>query len=114
MSTEKKVDVVNGGDRTLPMPSFEAAKDFLREFYLHSRFEGRDGEVWGRDYSDIVTRSTVESLEKHALACVSQYDCNRGRVVWFDRSLTVLNPDEAPAQIQRVPGNLTHIYGQSL
>jgi hypothetical protein len=105
--TQRVVDVVNGGDRTIPMPSFEAVKTFLREYYLHSRFEGRDGDVWGRDYSDVVTRSTMESLQDHALSCVSQYDCNRGRVVWFDRSLTVLNPDEAPAQIHKRPGSLS-------
>lgn len=103
-----------GPDETIPMPSFEATKAFLREYYLHSRFEGRDGPVWGHDYSGLVTRSSLEHLTMHAITCVSMYDCNRGRAVWFGRSLTVLNPDEAPAQIQRQPGNLTHIYGQSL
>lgn len=103
-----------GPDESAPLPSFEATKSFLREYYLHSRFEGRDGPIWGRDYSDVVTRSRLEYLARHAITCVSAYDCNRGRTVWFGRSLTVLNPDEAPAQIQKRPGNLTHIYGQSL
>ena len=103
-----------GPDETTHMPSFEATKAFLREYYLHSRFEGRDGPVWGNDYSDVVTRSTLEHLSDNAITCVSAYDCNRGRTVWFGRALSVLNPDEAPAQIQKQPGNLTHIYGQSL
>ncbi|WP_427183651.1 hypothetical protein ACL598_17755 [Bordetella bronchialis] len=103
-----------GPDESMPLPSFEATKSFLREYYLHSRFEGRDGPIWGNDYSDVVTRSTLEHLSQHAITCVSMYDCNRGRAVWFGRSLTVLNPDDAPAQIQKQPGNLTHIYGQSL
>lgn len=103
-----------GPDESVPLPSFEATKAFLREYYLHSRFEGRDGPVWGRDYSGLVTRSRLEDLARHAITCVSMYDCNRGRAVWFDRALTVLNPDEAPAQVQMKPGNLTHIYGQSL
>lgn len=106
--------VIHGGDKSLPMPTHKALKSFLREYYLHSRFEGRDGPVWGNDYSDIVTTSTAESLQLNAISCVSMYDCNRGRAVWFGRDLTVLNPDDAPAQIQRQPGNLTHIYGQSL
>jgi hypothetical protein len=106
--------IIHGGDLTTPMPSHDALKKFLIEYYLHSRFEGRDGAVWGNDYSDVVTRSTLESLENQGLSCVSMYDCNRGRAVWFDRSLTVLNPDESPAQIERKPGNLTHIYGQSM
>ncbi len=103
-----------GPEDSVPMPSFEAVKSFLREYYLHSRFEGRDGPVWGTRYSDVVTNGRLEDLEKYAVTCISQYDCNRGRVVWFGRSLMVLNPDEAPAQVERKPGNLTHIYGQSL
>ncbi|EJO27582.1 hypothetical protein [Achromobacter marplatensis] len=103
-----------GPDERTPMPSFEATKAFLREYYLHSRFEGRDGPAWWPDYSDTVTRGTLEHLSKYAITCVSMYDCNRGRAVWFGRTLTVLNPDDAPAQIQKQPGNLTHIYGQSL
>lgn len=103
-----------GPDESTQMPSFEATKAFLREYYLHSRFEGRDGPAWGPDYSDTVTRSKLEDLSVCAITCVSMYDCNRGRAVWFGRSLTDLNPDEAPAQNQRKPGNLTHTYGQSL
>ncbi len=103
-----------GPEDSVPMPSFEAVKSFLREYYLHSRFEGRDGPAWGGRYSDVVTHSTLEDLTQNAITCVSMYDCNRGRTVWFGRSLNVLNPDESPAQIERKPGNLTHIYGQSL
>jgi len=103
-----------GPDEGTPLPSFEATKSFLREYYLHSRFEGRDGPAWGSDYSDLVTRSKLEQLSMFAITGVSMYECNRGRAVWFGRSLTVLNPDEAPAQIQKQPGNLTHIHGQSI
>lgn len=103
-----------GPDDATPMPSFESTKAFLREYYLHSRFEGRDGPAWSRDYSDVVTRGKLEDLAIHRITCVSMYDCNRGRAVWFGRFLTALNPDESPAQIQKQPGNLTHIYGQSL
>lgn len=103
-----------GPDESTPMPSFEATKAFLREYYLHSRFEGRDGPAWRRDYSDVVTRGKLEDLAIHAITCVSMYDCNRGRAVWFDRTLTVLNPDEAPAQIQRSASSLGRvIHGQA-
>jgi len=104
----------HGGDTSLPMPSLDALKSFLREYYLHSRFEGRDGPVWGHDYSDVVTKSTADHLEETGISCIGVYESNRGRVIWFDRSLTILNPDEAPAQIQARAGNLTHIYGQAL
>lgn len=99
------------GDKTLPLPPFDALKAFLVEYYLYSRFQGRDGPIWGANYSDVVTASSMKALQERGLTCVSMYDSNRGRVIWFDRSLTVLNPDEAPAQIQRKAGNLTHIYG---
>ncbi len=53
---------------------------------------------------------SLEHLSGYAIITrVSMYDCNRGRAVWFGRALIVLNPDEAPAQIQKQPGNLTHI-----
>lgn len=103
-----------GPEDSVPLPSFEATKSFLREYYLHSRFEGRDGPAWGGRYSDVVTHTRLEDLKQHSITGVSMYDCNRGRAVWFGRSLNVLNPDQAPAQIERKPGNLTHIYGQSL
>lgn len=104
----------DSGDTSLPMPSLSALKSFLREYYLHSRFEGRDGRVWGDDYSDAVTRSTAEHLQATGISCIDMYDSNRGRVIWFDRALRVLNPDEPPAQIQARAGNLTHVYGQAL
>lgn len=106
--------IIGGGNKTIPMPPFDALKAFLVEYYLYSRFQGRDGPVWGASYSDVVTESSMDALQVRGLACVSKYDSNRGRVIWFDRSLMVLNPDEAPAQIQHKPGNLTHIYGASL
>lgn len=106
--------IIHGGDLGIEMPTHDELKAFLVEYYLHSRFLGRDVVVWGDYYSDVVTCSTLESLKKYGISCISQYDCNRGRAVWFDRALTVLNPDEAPAQIERKPGNLTHIYGQSM
>ena len=103
--------LIHGGDKSLLMPSRAELKSFLAEYYLHSRFAGRDGPIWGKDYSDVVTDSSMDQLEERGLSCVSQYDCSRGRSVWFDRSLQVLNPDEAPAQIAQRPGSLTHIYG---
>ena len=103
-----------GPEDGVAMPSFEATKNFLREYYLHSRFEGRDGPQWGKDYSGEVTKGVQEILSRQAITCVSVYECNRGRAIWFGRALTVLNPDEPPAQIQRSAGHLTHIFGQSM
>lgn len=95
----------------LPMPSFADLKAFLSEHYLHSRFGERDGAVWGLDYSDLVTQGAMQDLERYGVSRISPYESNRGRWIEFDRSLTVLNPDAPPAQIQRSAPNLTHIAG---
>jgi hypothetical protein len=102
-------------------PTFEAMYAFLRERYLHSRFEGRnDNEQWkaavpkGITYSELVARSALEYLSEHGIGYISPYEAASGRTIKYDRSLTVLNPDEPPAQLGKKAPNLTHIYGQSL
>jgi len=104
-----KTEVGAGGE--VALPSFADLKAFLCEYYLHSRFGDRDGAVWGRDYSDLVTRGAMEDLERYGVSRISPYESNRGRWIEFDHTLTVLNPDEAPAQIQRQAPHLTHITG---
>ena len=89
--------IIHGGDKRLPMPSHSEMKAFLTEYYRSSRFLDRDGPEWGKNYTDIVTQSRLEELEKHGITCVSRFESNRGRSIWFDRSLTVLNPDTPPA-----------------
>lgn len=95
------------------LPSQESLRAFLREYYLHSRFEGRDGPVWGGDYSECVTRNAMEQLAKTGRGCISMYESRTGRVIFFDAGLNILNPDEPPAQIQARPGSLTGILGGS-
>lgn len=102
--------LMDGGDKTLPMPSHAHLKAFLHEYYLHSRFEGAAGS-WCPSYADLVTTGSMEQLEHCGWGCVGIYESNRGRAIYFDRSLRILNPDEAPAQIQRQAPNLTHITG---
>jgi hypothetical protein len=89
--------------------SFEEVYAFLRESYLHSRFEGRNGPVWGADYSQAVARSAHQHLEQFGEGFVSVYECRLGRPIKYDANLTILNPDEPPAQIQRRAGHLTHL-----
>ena len=95
------------------LPSQDALRAFLREYYLHSRFEGRDGSVWGNDYSECVVRHAMEQLAQTGRSCISMYESRTGRVIFFDAKLNILNPDEPPAQIQARPGSLTGILGGS-
>ena len=94
----------------------KAVYAFLREYYLHSRFEGKNAE-WpngipeGGTYAELVARSALEHLEKYGDGWISQYESRLGRVIHYDADLNILNPDEPPAQIQKKAGNLTHIYG---
>lgn len=90
---------------------FEAVYKFLREHYLHSRFEGRNGSVWGADYSRLVAKGTFDHLAAVGSAWISPYESRLGRAIHFDVNLNILNPDEPPAQLEKKAGNLTHIYG---
>lgn len=38
-----------GGAGMISLTDPEDLRAFLREWYLHSRFEGRDEPAWGRD-----------------------------------------------------------------
>jgi hypothetical protein len=104
----------DGGDMTIHAPAPADVYAFLRARYLHSRFEGSGSVKDSPDYAQTVAESSLEQLLQTGIGCISMYESNTGREVWFDRALRVLNPDEAPAQIQARAGNLTHIYGQAL
>lgn len=104
----------DGGDMSISLPSLVDVYAFLRARYLHSRFEGSGSVKDFPDYAQTVAGSSLEQLLETGLGCISMYESNTGRVIWFDRALRVLNPDEAPAQIQAKAGNLTHIYGQAM
>lgn len=97
------------------MPTFDEMHSFLREHYLHSRFEGRNawypkGVQEGGTYADLVIRSHLEHLEKYGHGWIGMYECRLGRAIKYDKDLTILNPDAPPAQIQRRAGHLTHLF----
>lgn len=95
---------------------FDAVYTFLREHYLHSRYEGRNAE-WpkgvpeGGTYAELVARNALEHLEKYGDGMIGPYESRTGRAIHYDANLNILTPDEPPAQIQRKAGHLTHIYG---
>lgn len=79
-------------DLSRPLPTAGRMHAFLSAWYLHDRFEGRNGPVWGADYSGLITRSSLEGLERCAITCISRHESRTGCAVWFDRDLRVVNP----------------------
>lgn len=92
------------------MKTFQEFYDFLRSYYLHSRFEGSDMVTAFPDYAETVTKSSMAQVEQTGKGFISLYECRLGRTIIFDGNLNILNPDEPPAQIQARPGVLTQIY----
>lgn len=98
------------------LPTFDQMYAFLREHYLHSRFEGRDTPAWnfqGR-YPDIITRAALNTLKQTGVGFIGPYEAASGRVIKYDAKLNVLNPDAPREQLGKQSPNLTHIYGQSI
>lgn len=67
---------------------------FIRELYKHSRFEGRNDAIWGRDYSYRIAQSRLDSLEKHGYDLISQHESKTGDAVYYDRNLNILTSDQ--------------------
>lgn len=67
---------------------------FIREHYKHSRFEGRNDAIWGRDYSYRVAQSGLNSLENFGYGLISQHESKTGDAVYYDRHLNILSGDQ--------------------
>lgn len=94
-----------------PMPSEGALYEFIRDEYLHSRLEGRDS-IWpngvpgGGTYSNYVMRRHYEDLQQTGMGTISHYESRRGKVVYYDRTLKIINPDAPHVEIRRrAPGD---------
>lgn len=93
------------------MTTFEELYTFLKKHYRHSRFEARN--KWGgdfKDYSICVTNSHFESLKKEGKSFISHHDSLLPQGVIFDTDLNILNKDEAPIDMRKQSGHLSHIF----
>ena len=61
----------------------DSLDDFLDTFYRHDRYEGRDGKVWGDDYSQSIKDSCELDLEQHGYCLISRHDSRTGDIVAF-------------------------------
>lgn len=96
------------------LPTHKAMKDFLRGLYMYSRFEGRDGPIWGRNYSDVIVESRLQELLEFGVSWVSRYESRTANPIKFDSSLTILNPDAPNTELpQSAPSIGRIIHGQA-
>lgn len=64
----------------------QKAHELLAKHYKFERFEGRNNNIWGKDYSMVVTRSFLNYLRDYGNACISRHESNTGRAMWFSLS----------------------------
>lgn len=73
------------------MATKQEIREFLRREYKHERFEGRDGAVWGGDYSEHIVEGYVTDLAAYGNGFISRHESVRGQPVKFDAELNILS-----------------------
>ena len=68
---------------------FDALYQFLRSQYRTDSFEGRNGSVWGSDYSKGLTEHHLDKLHLNGFSSIPANASASGAVVWFDGQLAV-------------------------
>ncbi|HET8789955.1 MAG TPA: hypothetical protein VFM75_02005 [Modicisalibacter sp.] len=91
-------------------PSFDEFYEFLRQNTRHSRFEGRNGSVWGSDHSIKIAQSDYEQLLEHGWFVIDRHSSATNQVIKYDYRLVDLNADLPPVDYAPAPSNLTHIF----
>lgn len=77
----------------------ELLRDLLRHLYRADRFEMRDGDTWGADYSAHIVASRLGDLADSGYSCVSAHESTTGSTIWFDRSLSIVSRDVVAAAL---------------
>jgi hypothetical protein len=72
------------------MITFEALYQFLKDHYKAERFHLREGDVWGHDYSQVVTQGSLDSLNANGFAFISKYESATGNAIKFDENLNIV------------------------
>jgi hypothetical protein len=67
-----------------PPVSFDDVYRFIKKHYKPSRFEERNGDIWGKDYSVIVARGHFNDLVKNGIGFISSNESKDGVHLSFD------------------------------
>lgn len=98
------------------LPSFDDLYSFIRGEYLHSRFEGMNaswpnGVPEGGTYAELIVRGYMDDLTATGAALIAPTESRRAKLVRFDRSLTITNPDAPPEEFRYRAGSLSNPMG---
>ena len=67
-----------------------SVEDFLDKYYKHDRYKGRNGLIWGNDYSNPILKTAINDFLEYGWCIISKHDSNTGRVVSFYGELTTI------------------------
>lgn len=73
------------------MKSYQEIYNFIKKHYKHSRFEARNNQGWGEDYSHRIVASYVVDLEKYGVSHISRHESVTGEGLTFDSNLNFIN-----------------------
>ncbi|UTL37986.1 hypothetical protein [Salmonella enterica] len=75
-------------------PSAKGDDKFITTDYLQQcqpdRFDGRDGPVWGQEYSWNLAKDRLQDLEKYGKAYVSRHEDRMGEGFSFGPDLLII------------------------
>lgn len=54
--------------------------EILKRLYKHSKFEGRNGEEWGDNYSKLIAVNHYEQMKNNGNDLISQFETNSGLI----------------------------------
>ena len=63
----------------------QAVHAYLKSKYRHERFEGRNDEVWGEDYSMKIAQHHLDNLQKFGQSFISRHESAAGQVICYNQ-----------------------------
>lgn len=57
---------------------------FLDKYRKASRYKLRDGNDWGKDYSQKIRQSHIDELKKYGITTIAPYESNTGITVAYN------------------------------
>ncbi|EOC0011682.1 hypothetical protein ACI0X9_003369 [Cronobacter turicensis] len=64
---------------------------FLKQYYRHERFEGRNEKSWGTDYSKRIANYQYEDLSEYGYSLIGCHESASGKAIIYDTQLNILD-----------------------